>query len=103
MCPVAFVPLAEEAAMDIARACKIIRQCNDGFSAGSSDVVTGGVADAVRFVKVYLENAKGDGKPMPELEIREALLLTPAGMSWVMPFVLNAESVETLRQRLGGR
>jgi hypothetical protein len=85
--------------MDIARACQTIRQCNEGFSTGDATERAEGVVDAVRFVKSYLESVKADGKPIRDLEISESLLLTPEGMRWVMPFVLDAESLAASEKR----
>lgn len=80
--------------MDILQACATLRHCNECFvmrrppTLGEADA-----SDAVLTLKRFLERMKADGKPIRELEIAPPLLYTPAGMQWVLPFVLDAEAM----------
>ncbi len=80
--------------MDIVEACKTVRECNDAFVMRNVPAISqSALAIATQTVKAYLERARGDGKPIHELEIAGNLLYTPEGMQWAMPFVLSAESI----------
>ena len=86
--------------MDIAEACKTVRAWEQRFATGATgSVYPGHLANAVPELKRYLEGARGDGKPIRELEIAEHLLMTRECMRWVMPYVLSAESMEATRHR----
>lgn len=81
--------------MNISDACKTIRAWNDVFmDTATQPRVPGDLHDAAAELKRYLEGTNGDGKPIAELQIAEHLLATRAGLKWVMPFVLSAESIE---------
>jgi hypothetical protein len=81
--------------MNIADACQTIRAWNDLFSGVATQRrVPGHLHDAAAELKRYLEEARGDGQPIAELQIAEHLLATRSGLQWVMPFVLNAEATE---------
>jgi len=81
--------------MDIGEACKIVRQWAELFASGATGSVhPGNLAKAVPVVKRYLENARGDGKPIRELEIAEHLLMTRECVLWILPFVLSAETIQ---------
>ena len=86
--------------MDIAEACSVIRQCNDDLHSNSHPRGCHRVGLAVSTLKHYLEQARGDGRPIDELLISETVLLSPRGMRWVMAFVLAAEALETAGTRL---
>ena len=86
--------------MDIAKACRTLRQCNDSYVLGSAMPGTcSEVAEAVRVLNAFLERARGDGKPIRELGLADALLCTPDGMRLVMPFVFSAESIAAVSKR----
>jgi hypothetical protein len=88
--------------VDIGYACKTIRAWNDLLSPGAGRrSVPGGLPEAVMELKRYLEVARGDGKPIRELDIPEPHLTSPEALRCVMPFVLSAESIaaHALRMR----
>lgn len=87
--------------MDIAEACKTVYRWHDLIepeSAIAPDVPCA-LPEAVAEVKRYLEREETEGEPILELEIGEELLLTWAGVQWVMPFALLAESVDAWKHR----
>jgi alcohol dehydrogenase class IV len=80
--------------MDILQACRTLRHCNEAFAMRQNPSLSDGDAvRAVQSLKHFLERARADGKPIPELEIAPPLLYTREGMQWVMPFVLSAEAM----------
>jgi hypothetical protein len=88
--------------VDIGYACKTIRAWNDLLTPGAAHrSVPGGLPEAVTELKRYLEVARGDGRPIPELDIPEQFLASPEALRRVMPFVLSAESIaaHALRMR----
>ena len=86
--------------MDIAEACKTVHAWNDRLSCDPAAWSDPGILQgAVAEVKRYLENARGDGKPIQELRIAEHLLTTREGLRWVMPFVLSVEAIEASKRR----
>lgn len=86
--------------MDIVKACQTIRQCNDSFVFKVPMRGTyGEVVAAVRVVKAYLEQVRGDGKTIRELGLSDCLLCTPEAMAQVMPFVFSAESIAAAAKR----
>jgi len=86
--------------MEIAEACKAIRQCNDAFCARlESPLPPALVSEAVQVLKSYIERVRGDGKPVQELAIAEHLVCTPEAIRWVMPFLLSAESMLASERR----
>jgi hypothetical protein len=84
--------------MNIAEACKTIRKCSDAIHTYAVPAECDDVPLAVVTLKRYLEQARGDGRPIDELLISESLLLTPQGIRWVMRFVADAEVVENARR-----
>ena len=67
--------------MDIGYACKTIRAWNDLLTPGApSRAVPGGLPEAVTELKRYLEVARGDGKPIRELDIPEQFLASPEAL-----------------------
>ena len=87
--------------MQIAQACKIIRNCNEAMVSYAVPPPCAEVPLALVTLKQYLEAVRADGKPIDELLISESVLLTPQGMRWVMPFVTSAEAIEPSRARSG--
>ena len=86
--------------IEIQAACKLIRKWKDAFVAlESPDLPATDLVEAVADLKRYLEQKKGDGKPIRELEVAEHLLTTREGVRWVMPFVIIAESTEAHQRR----
>jgi hypothetical protein len=88
--------------VDIGYACKTIRAWNDLLTPGAvRRSVPGGLPEAVIELKRYLEVARGDGKPIRELDIPEQFLASPEALRRVMPFVVSAESIaaHALRMR----
>lgn len=86
--------------MDIAEACKTIRQANEFFiSQGSITFDAMPLPKAVVVLRAYLENTRADGKCIQELLVADASLLTHTGIRSVMPFVLSAESLEASKRR----
>ena len=80
--------------MDIATACRAIRQCNASFVMLKTPTLDAKAAAlSVATLKDFLEQARSDGKPIRELDIEQSLLWTPQGMRWVMPFVQSAEEM----------
>lgn len=78
--------------MDIGEACKIVCQWNNVFATGkTAPVQPRQLVLAVAELKRYLEERQ-DGVPIPELAIPDRVLLTPEGVTRVMPFVGQAES-----------
>jgi hypothetical protein len=88
--------------MDIAEACKTLRKCSDAMRTYAVPAECDDVPLAVVTLKRYLEQARGDGRPIDELLISESLLLTPQGIRWVMRFVADAEFVESARSGARG-
>lgn len=81
--------------MNISDACQTIRAWNDLFAGTAIQRrVPGHLHDAAAELKRYLEEARGDGQPIAELQIAEHLLPTRPGLKSVMPFVLKAEATE---------
>ena len=96
--------MADPERMQIQDACKLIRQWNTLFLATAAPPnAAQDLLDAVATLKRYLERAKGDGKPIRELEVDEYLLATREGVQWVMPFVLSAEAMEGSKRRAAMR
>lgn len=81
--------------MDIGQACKTVRLWADPVSRGATGPThPGDLIGAVAVLKRYLEQARGDGKPVRSLEIAEPLLATRERIRAVMPFVLIAEALQ---------
>jgi hypothetical protein len=86
--------------MEILEACKTLRHCNERFCMLQEPAVGSLEASmAVQALKSFLETVRADGKPIQELDIAEALLFTPEGMRWVMPFVISAEGMLAYQRR----
>ena len=86
--------------MDIDQACKTIRRANDAFlTQGQLLDSPVEICAAVDALRAWLEDVRGDGKHITELAISPALLVTPAGMRWVMNFVTSAETLAAARRR----
>jgi hypothetical protein len=86
--------------MDILHACEAVHRWAELLSPGSSGGLSpGSLTGAVAEIKRYLENARGDGKRIRELEVKDDLLMTREGIRWVLPFVLSAESMEASKRR----
>lgn len=86
--------------MTVDDACKTVRAWHKLFSISESRSAPASLPQAVAVIKAYLEREKADGKPIRELEIAEALLMTREGTRHVMPFVLSAESIEAAKRRM---
>lgn len=86
--------------MNIAQACCTVHQWRMLLSPGASVQSTpGNLVVAVAELKRILEQERGDGQSIRELEITEAHLMTRQGVRWVMPFVLSAEVLQRPRVR----
>ena len=86
--------------MDIDQACKIIRRTNDSFlTEGTPGDASQDVPEAVATIRNWLEGVRGDGKCIEELVISPSLLLTPAGIRWVMNYVTSAETLAAQARR----
>ncbi len=86
--------------MDIATACKTVHEWAKVFRDDAKQLAAPlSLAEAVAVIKAYLEREKADGKPIAELAIADYLLMTRAGVRWVMPFALTAEHIEAAKQR----
>ncbi len=84
--------------MDISSACKTIRAWGvllrrDAAGRREPESLSGAVEELRR----YLEVASADGKPILQLAVSGHLMSTPEAIRWVMPYVLNAESMEAAR------
>lgn len=91
--------------MDITQACKTIRHCNDRYCSRLTPTVDNADAlEAVLTLQRYLQQVRGDGKTIHELQLEERFLCSPQGMRSVMPFLLSAESLlATERRKQSGK
>lgn len=86
--------------MDIDQACKTIRRANDAFlTYGEPGEDADELPEAVDTLRNWLEAVRGDGKRINELVISPSLLVTPAGIRWVMNYVTSAETLAAARRR----
>jgi hypothetical protein len=86
--------------MDIDQACRTIRRANDSFLVdGIPGDAAVDVPEAVAVLRNWLEGVRGDGKRIEELMISPSLLVTPAGIRWVMNYVTSAETLAAAARR----
>jgi hypothetical protein len=88
--------------VNISDACQTIRAWNDVFNPTATQrTVPGDLQDGVLELKRFLEDAKGDGEPIAELQIAEHLLATRSALKWVMPYVVTAEAMQGSGRQTG--